>query len=273
MAAAPAIVHPSESTHYYDRLGQPAYEQQAKAGHMRPTTLADARKLDLVPSVTTILKMAAAPGLENWKQQQVLMSALTLPRDPGESEEGWMNAVMRDSQEQGRKAAERGTEIHAAIERYYAGTYHLVPDVDDALWAACRAVNDAIRGHFGHYEWIPERSFAHSWGYGGKADLLCEYGGQGIVLDVKSKDVVDDSTKGYEENLMQLAAYRFGLGYPEARCANIFVTRQEPWTVKVYEWTPEDLGRGIIMFGALLRFWAAKNKYESGWTELEDVEF
>src|SRR4051812_25248796 len=109
---------PAESTHWYRRDGQPCYQvPRAKGDGMRDTTLADARKLDLVPSVSLILKCAAAPGLENWKLRKMLEAALTLPRHEGESLDDFSERVISDSQEQGKKAAERGTDLHAAIEQ------------------------------------------------------------------------------------------------------------------------------------------------------------
>src|SRR6266576_1528215 len=97
----------SESQHWYTRDGSPCYEVQAKNGNLRPATLADARKLDLVPSVSLILKCAAAPGLEQWKLRQMLHAALTLPRHDGETLDEFSERVISDSQEQGKKAAQR----------------------------------------------------------------------------------------------------------------------------------------------------------------------
>jgi precorrin-2 methylase len=114
-------MHPAESTHWYDREGKPAYTVKAKDGTDRPTTLRDARKLNLVPSVTSIIKCAAAPGLQIWMQQQVLLAALTLPKVAGESEKEYLDRIITDSQEQARKARERGTAIHAAIQGFYQG--------------------------------------------------------------------------------------------------------------------------------------------------------
>jgi hypothetical protein len=46
--------------------------------------------LGLLPSVTTINGMLSKAGLDTWKQQQVLLAALTLPRMEGESEQEWL---------------------------------------------------------------------------------------------------------------------------------------------------------------------------------------
>jgi hypothetical protein len=95
----------SESTHWYQKDGTPAYTIVGKNGKERATTLRDARTLELVPSVTTILSVLAKPGLENWKQNQILMAALTMPRVDGESEQEYIARIIRDSKEEGMKAS------------------------------------------------------------------------------------------------------------------------------------------------------------------------
>ena len=69
----------AESGHWYKADGTPAYTVLAKSGAERPTTLRDARTLNLYPSVTTIIRLAAAPGLERWKLNQFGLALLTLP--------------------------------------------------------------------------------------------------------------------------------------------------------------------------------------------------
>jgi hypothetical protein len=101
----------TQAGHWYALNGEPRYTIKGANGRERNTTLADARKLQLVPSVTTIIRMAAAPALEKWKRDQVLLAALTLPRRDGEPEADWLRRVEQDSQEQGKQAAERGTAI------------------------------------------------------------------------------------------------------------------------------------------------------------------
>ena len=58
------IARAAESVHWYGQDGSPQYTVTAKDGQQRPTTLRDARKFNLVPSVTTVLKVAAKPGLD-----------------------------------------------------------------------------------------------------------------------------------------------------------------------------------------------------------------
>ena len=248
------IKYTSEAGHWYDRSGNPAYTVIGKNGKERNTTLRDAREHDLVPSVTTILKVAASPGLERWKQEQVLMAALTLPRQEGETESDWMTRIMEDSKETGRKAADRGTEIHAAIEMHYRGR-----QVDPEFLPYVEGFKRAINAHFNDWEWVSEKSFCNTLGYGGKVDMHTT----GIVVDIKTKEFgPDDEIKGYDEHRMQLAAYRMGLSMPTARCANVFVSRSHPGLVHVLEWDQEELDQAWQMFAMLLRFWQIKNRHQ-----------
>ena len=128
--------------------------------------------------------------------------------------------------------------------------------------------SEALFNHFKLHPdqpWLVERSFASPDGYGGKVDLYCkpdDLAPYGIVADVKTKDFgPDDKVDAYDEHLMQLAAYRVGLGIPHARCANVFVSRTHPKLVKIIDWSEEDLERGWKMFQCLLEFWKYKNQF------------
>lgn len=256
------IKHAKESGHWYTREGVPAYTVKSAKGEDRPTNLRDARKLNLVPSVTTILGVAAKPGLEIWKQNQVLLAALTLPKQEGESESDWVNRIIEDSKEQGKKAAEFGTQIHAEIQAHFEGKSYN-PEFKDYVEGAV----SAISSHFNDWEWISEKSFAHELGFGGKCDLFIPADDKqnltGFVADIKTKDFgPDDKVSAFDEHLLQLSAYRVGLGAQRARCANVFVSRNHPGLVQVIEWSQEDLSRGWQMFIRLLEFWQIKNNHK-----------
>ena len=255
----------SESGHWYDREGNPAYSVIGKNGQQRPTTLRDARSLDLCVSVSGILGVAAKPGLDSWKQQNVLLAALTLPRQEGEPEKDWLDRVMMDSKQTARVAADRGTAIHAIIQAFFEGA--LIPE----HMTMCRPVEEAIKRHFGELLLLPELSFAHSLGYGGKADLVAKsrHDFDGVVIDIKTKETEDISkAEIYPEHGMQLAAYRSGFNMPNARCANVFVgykmvNGNPSFTgVKVVEHEAVDLDRYWLMFTKLLEFWQLKNNHK-----------
>jgi hypothetical protein len=251
-----SLSRPAESGHWYTKTGEPCYEIKGKNGLLRPTTLRDAKKLDLVPSVTTIIKCAAAPGLQYWMQKQVLLAALTLPKKDGEPEEEYLSRIMRDSQEQGRKAAERGTQIHAAIQGHYEGE-----SVSAEMWPFVKGAKEALFEQFGDRKWICEKSFAHPLAFGGKVDLLAEDEWVGLVGDIKTKefDSVDDKKLAWDEMAIQLAAYMYGLYMDGAQCFNLFVSVSTPGLCHIHIWTEEEIQRGWRMFKSLLNYWKAKN--------------
>src|SRR5437764_241173 len=109
---------PSESEHWYWPDGRPCYTIIGKNGKERNTKITDAFKLNLVPSVTKVMREAYSYGLEQYRLRNVLEAALTLPRNEGETLDDYAVRVMQDAKEHSRKAAERGTLLHAAIERY-----------------------------------------------------------------------------------------------------------------------------------------------------------
>ncbi len=245
---------PSESGHWYSRTGAPAYTIVGKNGKERNTTLRDARELDLVPSVTTIMRVAAAPGLEKWKQTNVLLASLTLPRIEGESLDDYAERVIKDAGEQSKAAMDLGTAIHGSLEKAYSGEdfpYEHIPYVS----ATMKALGD----HFGPQNWVAEASFASPLGYGGKVDLHAP----NIVVDFKTSAFDDaDKKTGYDEHRMQLPAYAHGLRMDKTyRGANVFISTTVPGLVKIVEWSLQDLQEGWEMFQHLLAFWKLKNRY------------
>jgi hypothetical protein len=211
--------------------------------------------MSLVPSVTTILNVAAKPGLERWKQEQLLLAALTLPRAPDEDEKSFIDRVVVDSKEQGKKAAERGTRIHEAVESFYNGI--MLAEMVDYQVGVYREIEEA----YNVTRFEPEKAFAHELGFGGKVDLHSKEAN--LVLDIKSKEFTDPKkVDAYDEHMMQLAAYRVGLGLPTAVCANVFVSATQPGLVVIKEWSQEDLARGWEMFQSLLKFWQIKNQHK-----------
>ena len=239
----------SESGHWYLPDGSPAYRIVGKNGKERNSTVKDAREHGLLPSVTTIIGCASKPALDVWKQQQAILSALTLPRLEGESEEDWLSRVVADSKETAKQAAERGTQIHGVIEAFYEGIY--IPELPPYV----RAVENAINEHFGSQLWISEKSFAYG-GFGGKCDLVAK---SGFVVDFKTTEKDLDKLDYFFDHQMQLAAYRQGFEMPKARCAIVYVNALQN-KAKLVEIPEDDLRIGWECFTHLLAFYRAKNK-------------
>ena len=238
----------SESGHWYKKDGSPAYTTIGKTGE-RATTLRDARKLGLLPSTTGVIRQLSSAGLDTWKQQQVLLAALTLPRLPDEPEAEWLKRVMQDSRATGAEAASRGTAIHAIIQSWFEGVY--MPEKPPYI----NKILETLENAFGKQLWLSEKSFGHPLGYGGKCDLMAK---AGFVVDFKTKETDLDKVDVYFEHEMQLAAYREGLGVPTARCAIVFVNGTTD-QVKLIEIEQDRLQKGWECFEHLLRVYQIKN--------------
>jgi hypothetical protein len=247
----------SESGHWYTKDGEPAYRTERADGKgLRNTTLRDAKKLGLLPSVTTILNVAAKPGLQNWLQQQAILAALTLPRNEGESESDYLDRVLSDSKAQGKDAADRGTQIHGVLEAFFDQV--LLEQVPEY----CRVTENALKAAFGNRLWISEKSGSHELGFAGKVDLHAKgdkvKGIPPVVCDFKTKEIPLEKVVPYEDHIMQIAAYRELLGLPDARCAIVFVNGLTN-EVKVCEIEEAELQKGLKCFFHLLRFYQIKS--------------
>ncbi|MCU1318114.1 MAG: hypothetical protein JWN63_3436 [Candidatus Acidoferrum typicum] len=255
----------SEGGHWYSQDGNPCYEIRAKGnGLMRPVTLRDARPLGLVPGVSTIAGMEAKPALVKWMVEQALMSALTLPRIPNEAEEAFMARAREDSQQQAKKAAERGTQIHAALQGHFEGAPTAADDIPYVMpvvaWLKQRYGEPALP-----YE--AEHSFAHPLGFGGKSDLINR--SIPLVADFKVKDFDEKKQAkdlAYPEHASQLAAYRDGFRLPKAQCINIFVSSRVPGLIRVREWDEAEVVDAWECFRCLLRLWQLRKGYNSAFS-------
>ena len=243
----------SESGHWYDYEGNPKYEILSKNGSVRNTTLRDARKLFLVPSVTGIMGVAAKPGLENWKIDQGITAALTLERLKSENDYEFLSRIKADSKEQGLKAAEAGTIIHAQIEQGFLGQRETKPYL---------AVKKLLDDVYPNEEWIAEGSFCHTSGYGGKIDLHSK---TGIFIDFKTKDGLagkEGSKLVYDEHGMQLSSYSQGMGISNPQRMNIFIDRKNTELIVSHVWDPDSHHRHLAMFNSLLTYWKLLKKYD-----------
>ena len=250
---SPSSDRPASAGHWYTQAGEPAYEVKGKSGQMRPTTLADARKHKLVPSVTSIISCQHRPGLESWKIDQAIMAALTLPRHPDEAEAAWLLRVKSDARETARKAAERGTQIHAWVQQGLEGR---LTDKEGVRYYD--AARNALEAELGAVAWVCEAAFAHPLGFGGKCDLYAL--APDTLLDIKTTEKDLSKVALYREHHQQLAAYRLGLHMPEdTRCGILWVSTNAQAQI---DWVQEDeLQSGLRQFDALLHYWRESRGY------------
>jgi hypothetical protein len=246
---------PTEAGHWYQRDGTPCYTVTGKDGKERATTLRDARKMGLVPSVTTIMKCAAAPGLTNWIIEQHILACLTMPRIEGEAEAAYIARIKEDAGAQAEKARARGTQIHAWIEMFFAGVY-----CEEALpfyESADKTIYEATKEEF----WSAEKSFAFGR-YGGKCDLHNDR----YIIDFKTTEKDLAIVKTWDEHALQLSAYDHGIPtstFPSGRKCGILYINVNTAESRLIWAKEKELEKGWKMFNALLDFWYAKTGLEA----------
>ena len=245
----------SESEHWYNKTGEAAYTIVGSNGKERNTNLRDARKHGYVPSVTTILGVAAKPALENWKINQALNSALTLNKQDDESADKFFYRCKEHSKSTGKEAAEMGTTIHAMIEQGFAGGAETKPYL---------AIKKYLDKTFPDETWTAEDSFCADLGYGGKIDLHSD---TGIFVDFKTKDNLESKKKTpsslvFPEHGMQLSAYAEGCNVKDPERVSIFVDRKDTELIIPWLWSKESHAKHISMFTSLLTYWKLFKNYD-----------
>lgn len=244
--------------HWYTKEGDAKHYIESKVGALRATTLRDARKLGLVPSVTEVLKVVDRPALTRWKVEQAYLAAMTLPRIEGESLDDFIGRARVDAEAGTKDAINIGEEMHAAVEAMYKGDP--VPEQYAELVKSVYDLVYSLTGITGLDAWQSEHTFAAP-DFGGMIDLHTRRNG-GVVIDFKSKDFLSGNKKPlhWPEMDMQLSAYAHGIGLPKARRINIFLSRTEPGLVTHHEWEPDD-DTAWRKFRCLLDYWKLDRNY------------
>ncbi len=244
-------------SHWYRHDGSPLHYVKALNGEMRSTTLRDARKLALVPSVMTILSIIDKPGLIRWQVDQGILAALTLGRLEDEEDEVFLKRLYHDSRKQVMDAADMGEKIHDACEKHINGKRVPPQFLPHAI-----AVKDKIAENFPDInDWVTEKSFAHPLGFGGRVDLHSP--STGIVIDFKGKDFSPTEKKilAFEQHY-QLGGYQIGLNLPINWGMNIFFSRTHPGHAEAYAWNQEKMQHGREVFLAAFNLWKTMKKYD-----------
>ena len=257
-----------KSAHWYTREGEPMHRiVKADGSGDRATTINDAKRLKLLPSVTSIIGILAKPALETWKMNQVALATLRTPKSEPETAEYWCQRVRDAAFEQVEDAADTGTKVHAALEAAVAGEPY-----DVAAWGVyVQPVLDLIAREGLTVTAREKRIVNTDHGFAGTTDLLFTHGG-GLpgILDYKTKKTKPgEKVTAYDEHRLQLAAYaatEYGDAYiGRVRAINVFVSTTEPGRVEFV--THGDLTRDWQAFKLLASLWRYSKKYDPRFLE------
>lgn len=254
------IVKFEDGAHWYAVDGTPAYTRLTKDGKERKTTLRDARKENLVPSVTTVNKLIANEFLQRWKLENLLTAALTLPQNQDEDVQAFAQRVWQDSNTIVEGAMNFGTEMHDAIEiRLRLGS-------QDGM-----VIRSEIAPHFELVErWIStnvsifddaEFSVVGKEGYAGRVDALVEHKEHGpCLVDWKTQNV-RKKPNFYDTWVRQLAAYRHAAKL-KCRLLSVVISSNDPMDPVEKLWEEDECERALEVFLQTLRLWQLINKYK-----------
>ena len=116
---------PTESGggHWYTQSGQSAHVIIGANGKERNTTVSDARKLGLLPSVSGIIGIKSKPELETWKAEQIIRACIKFPK-LDESDEEYARRIMQEAKKITTEAATHGSLMHEQMEHILLGREH-----------------------------------------------------------------------------------------------------------------------------------------------------
>ena len=251
----------SKSQHWYDRYGKAVFEvPKAKGEGMRATTIADARKLNLYPSVTTVLSVLAKPSLDDWKLTQVAERAYSNPPQDNEDAATYSRRIINGAFEQVGEAADLGTRIHAAIEAHFKGE-----PVEDEMQVYVRPVIGALERTGIKLVAHELRLVNHDEGYAGTTDAVMVLNGQQGILDFKSRKTKSGQLcEPWETEPMQIAAYtkaKFGADHYMTVGANVYISTTEPGRVEIVSYDDGQLHKAWYAFQAANSLWQYLRKY------------
>lgn len=285
-----------KSSHWYTAKGDSCHEvpNKSKPGASRSTTLTDARKLGLFPSVTTILDLLDKPQLTDWKLEQVTgefhrrLSVITTNREPSDIAVGILDLCHRSFDElhtdicdrafqQVEDAADAGKQIHKAAELALSNAPYdhnelvYLPELNERfpMVTFIKPIEAFVKEHeikpLGHEVRIVNQ--AH--GYAGTGDLpmSCKLGlGFGDWKTRKTKP--GKPVKAYDHQLMQIAAYHGGhfSTLPDARDPiagfNLFISTTEPGRIEAVWYYADDIAAGYEAFTHMCALWRFLKGYD-----------
>ena len=229
-------------------------------GGMRPTRISDARVLGLLPSVTTILKVAAKPQLDQWKERQVAKAALEYVRNPTEEiTDELLDKIRENAFKQVSEAADLGTNVHAALEAHFSDLPY-----DPAYDLYVKAVDQKFQDEGIHVIQREITLVNKEYGFAGKADLVFDSPkGLGIGDHKVRRSKPQYAMEPYDDQSTQCAAYcKTHFGDVAGRCAfNCYISSTEPGRVEVCWYDDAKLSREWEVFKAYCTIWQNRNSY------------
>jgi hypothetical protein len=245
-------------SHWYNKAGEAVFEVPKVKGGMRKTTIADARKMGLYPSVTTVLGILDKPQLGDWKLEQMALAAFNSPANGSEPFEVYHQHLLTKAFEQVSDAADLGTAIHAALEAHFKGQ-PIEAGMDTYVEPVARLI-DREGIAFTEHEL---RLVNAQIGYAGTTDAVISKAGQTGILDFKSRKTKPGiACTPWETEPLQIAAYGVAkFGHVPEIGANVYISTTEKGRVEICWHSYEDLVEAWKTFQSCVQIWQYLKSY------------
>ena len=252
--------------HWYDAEAKPRHTMPLASGEgERNTTLRDARKHNLIPSVTTLLGLFAKPGLDRWKQDQLLRIAHENPPLDEESFEDYADRCLVLHEKPVADAADFGTRIHDAIEKFFEGD-----PIDDELLPYVKPAFDWKQENQLRFIEREKTMVNLEEGFAGTVDIVGLGANQEkFVIDWKTRKTKKGvKVSSYDFQIHQIAAYAatyWGADAVDAEQvfgANAYLSSTEPGRFEVIKYSPSELKDAWAVFKSACAIWRSLKGYD-----------
>lgn len=256
--------------HFYTTDGEPCHYQPKRGGGTRDTTITDARKQNLIPSVTTMLSVFGKPSLEAWKVWDTINTCYENRPFGKEDARTYNKRVQGVRKETGEKITGFGTIIHDAIEKALKGEQWDGPVTtpEGNTYQLHEYVNPVLE-LFEDNGWTPvELEVALvGKGYAGTADVVYTAENEYGIIDFKT---TGDATKDEKyliqpEYRAQIALYHIaehGGIDDKAAGYNIFISRDNNvGAVKAVRYDADELRTWAESGKRAVEEWQLRNDY------------
>lgn len=234
-----------------------------KDGELIDGDLRLCRKLNGLPSPTTVLNILGSPGLRYYFRKQMFESTATTPRLPNESDDDYFDRCCYHADEHGQAARDKGGDFHS-----WCQAFHFHPSLGPQSPRMLVGMEQQCMAYFDWYHQNVRRSLmveqaVIGQGYAGRVDHVAEMmDGKVLCLDIKTQDTTKKNGKFtyYDQWPIQLGAYAGACKIPINGLMSVAVSVNSPVTIEAKLWEhPVEYYHDIFM--GLLKFWCHSNDY------------
>lgn len=243
-----------------------------KDGELIDGDLRLCRKLNGLPSPTTVLNILGSPGLRYYFRRQMWEAAVTTPRWLGETDDEYWERCQKFADEHGQAARDKGGDFHSLVQRFHERCMKSGKECMVNEWANLIHADDPMLPQFQSYTAWYQGSVRRSLlveqavigqGYAGRVDHVAEMmDGKVLCLDIKTQDTTKKKGKFvfYDQWPIQLGAYAGACKIPIDGLMSVAVSANSPVTIEAKLWDRSvDYYHDIFM--GLLKFWCHSNDY------------